>query len=372
MQKHINVKWLCLIIICICFSLVNDTSAQSQFNYKVKQKKRQYKNQNSRTAGFTGRKLVFANAKRYLTLGVSVNTLNYFGDIAPKSNIGSTDISFTRPGLGVSSSARIGHALAVRAEFLYGQLSSSDYKAADPNDEIAIYRYARNLHFRNNIKDFSLVGVYDLFANPGAVMFRMGFTPYIFGGISAFHHNPKALVPEKAILHPNDALTLPEAGQWVALRPLHTEGKHNSYSAFQISIPFGFGARFRINQLMDIEAEMSYRYLFTDYIDDISRNYVDKGSLESDLAKVMSDRSLESTDVLTGEVRFQNLVNDEFNRNTTTYVGADGQQYITLSGYGQAKEIRGSAKDKDVFLTTSVRLVFMIGKSPLSGRRFRY
>lgn len=366
MHKHI--LGLCLIIIWLCFSFVNDASAQ--YN-QSKQKKRQYKSQNNRTSGFTGKKLIFANEKHYLTLGVSVNALNYFGDIAPKSNIGSTDISFTRPGLGVSSSARINPSLAIRAEFLYGQLSSSDYKAANPNDEIAIYRYARNLHFRNNIKDLSVVGMYDFFSNPGAVIYRMGFTPYIFGGVSLFHHNPKALVPEEAVLYPNSTLILPEAGKWVALRPLHTEGKENAYNALQVSFPFGFGARYRINQIMDIEAEMSYRYLLTDYIDDISRNYVDKGTLESDLAKVMSDRSLESTDALTGETRYQNIDNIELNRNVITYLGADGQQYVAMSGYGQAGEIRGSAKDKDIFLTTSIRLVFMVGKSPLSSRNFR-
>lgn len=364
MQKII--PRLCLIIIWLCFSFFNDASAQHS-----KQKKRQYKSRSNRTSQFTGKKLVFANEKHYLTLGVSVNALNYFGDIAPKSYMGSTDISFTRPGLGVSSSARIGSSLAVRAEFLYGQLSSSDYKAADPNDEIAIYRYARNLHFRNNIKDFSVVGTYDFFANPGAVMYRIGFTPYIFGGVSVFHHNPKALVPEEAVLYPNSTLTLPEAGKWVALRPLHTEGKENAYSAFQISFPAGFGARYRVNQVMDIEAEMSYRYLLTDYIDDISQNYVDKGTLESELAKVMSDRSLETTDALTGEIRYQNMKNTEFNRNVVTYLGADGQQYVAMAGYGRANDIRGSAKDKDIFLTTSFRVVFMVGKSPLSSRNFR-
>lgn len=351
---------------CICFLLALDASAQ--FGKNNKSQKRKYRMQNTRTARFTGRKYVFANAKEYITVGFSVNTLNYFGDIAPKSNIASTDISFTRPGLGVSSAVRVSPSLSVRAAFLYGQVSSSDYEVADPNDEFASKRYARNLHFRNNIKDFSVVGMYDFVANPGSVMFRAGFTPYIFGGVSVFHHNPKAKVPENAVLYATgDTLILPEAKKWIALAPLHTEGAENAYSLFQVSIPFGLGGRFRINQIMDLEIETGYRYLFTDYLDDVSKNYVDKGLLEGDLAKVMSDRSLEPVDAVGGEVRYTNQ-GEESGQQIVYYTGADGQEYQVLNGYGQPGEIRGSPRDKDIFLTTSFRLVIVVGKSPFARK----
>lgn len=364
MQKQL--RGFFLILICICLSFTYDASAQ--FNRNYKQKKRQYRTQNSRIARFTGRKYAFSNAREYVTLGFSVNALNYFGDIAPKSNIASTDISYTRPGLGISSSVRLGPSFSVRAAFLYGRVSSSDFEVASPQNEFAVKRYARNLHFRNNIKDFSIVGVLDLFPNPGSAMFRAGFTPYAFGGVSVFHHNPKAKVPEKAVLYASgDTLVLPEAGKWVALAPLHTEGIENAYSPFQISIPFGLGFRFRLNQIMDFEVETSYRYLFTDYLDDVSKNYADKGLLESDLAKVMSDRSLEPVDVLSGEERFKN-VEDEFNRNVVRYTGADEKEYLLLNGYGEPNQIRGSPNDNDIFLTTSCRLIIVIGKSPFAKK----
>ncbi len=364
MQKTTSVIYL--ILLCLSLSLSHQASAQ--YN---KKKARTMRNQNSRTAKYKGRKLAFANAKQYITLGVSAHALNYFGDIAPKSTATSTDISFTRPGLGVSSSVRVGSSLAVRAEFLYGRLSSSDYDVADPANALDVYRYARNLHFRNNIKDFSVVGVYDFFANPGSVTFRMGFTPYVFAGISLFHHNPKAKVPAQAVLYPGDSTTLPEAGKWVSLRPLHTEGTDKTYSPIQLSIPAGIGVRYRLTQIIDVEAEMSYRFLFTDYLDDVSTNYVDKGTLGSELAKVMSDRSLEATEVRTGENRFQNLPDNEspLNRTPVTYTGADGRQYLTLLGYGQPNQQRGGAKDNDIFIVTSIRVIFMIVRSPFSSKR---
>ncbi len=367
MQKHI--KGFFLILVCICLSFAYDASAQfNRSSRHHKQKKRQYRTQNNRTANFTGKKYIISNAREYVTLGVSLNALNYFGDIVPKTNITSTDITFTRPGLGLSSSIRLNSALSVRAAFLYGRISSSDYEVADPQNEYAALRYARNLQFRNNIKDLSIVGVWDLFPQAKSLMLRPGFTPYIFGGISIFHHNPKAKVPEQAMLYAgSEPVVLPEAGKWVALAPLHTEGIENAYSQFQFSIPMGVGMRFRINQIMDIELETSYRYLFTDYLDDVSKNYADKGLLESDLAKVMSDRSLEPVDAVSGKERLINTV-EEFNNNVVRYTGADGRDYLLLNGYGDPGQIRGSPNDNDIFLTTTCRLVIMIGKSPFARK----
>ena len=56
-------------------------------------------NNGNRQATFSGARLPFGNAKQYLTIGVSANALNYFGDIVPRDNILSTDIAYTRPGL---------------------------------------------------------------------------------------------------------------------------------------------------------------------------------------------------------------------------------------------------------------------------------
>ncbi|WKN44564.1 DUF6089 family protein [Tunicatimonas pelagia] len=339
-----------------------------------RRKKRLYRNQSSRVAQFSGKRLAFANAKQYITLEVSVNALNYFGDIAPKSSFASTDISFTRPGIGVSSSVRLGQSLSARLGFMWGRLSSSDFRVADPDDQDDVYRYARNLQFRNNIKDLSLMLVYDIFSNPYTVTLRQSFTPYVFAGVSVFHHSPQGLVPSEAVLYPDNTLSaeqIPQSGEWVALKPLQTEGQN--YSNFSFSIPVGVGLRFRLNQLMDIEAEVNYRFLFTDYLDDVSTDYVDKGTLDGDLARIMSDRSLEPVDVISGDSR-ESLFTDAtsgINTNLATYTGADGVEYVHLPGYGQAGAQRGNPGDNDVFLTTTIRLVIMLGRSPFANSGYR-
>jgi hypothetical protein len=93
--------------------------------------------------------------------------------------------------------------------------------------------------------------------------------------------------------------------------------------------------------------------LFTDYIDDVSKSYVDLGVFgNNELAKAMSYR--------TGEI----LPGDH------TYVGRDGQSYSVVSGYGEeftdAKgntNMRGSKNDKDIFMVTSIKLTYILGKS---------
>lgn len=369
LTNHSYLRLLSSFCIIAALILANPSDSDAQ----NRRRKNTYRNQSTRVAQFSGKRLRFANAKQYITLGVSLNALNYFGDIAPRSSIASTDISFTRPGIGISSSVRFGKSLSARLGFMWGRISSSDFEVADPGDRDDIYRYARNLQFRNNIKDLSLVAVYDVFPNPYSVSLRQSFTPYVFAGISVFHHSPRALVPSTAILSPGQELTadqIPQAGEWVALRPLQTEGE--SYSSISLSIPLGAGVRFRINQLIDIEAEINYRILFTDYLDDISTNYVDKGTLDSDLAKIMSDRSLELTDAVSGESREALFTQDNvLNTNLATYIGADGVEYIHLPGYGQEGAKRGEPSDNDVYLTTTVRVIFMLGRSPFSSSGFR-
>ena len=362
-----------LVFLLLGLLLVDDAVAQRSSRRKSRQRRTRMINNGNRQATFTGGRLPFANAKQYITLGISANALNYFGDIVPKSRAFSTDIAYTRPGLGISSMARLGPSFALRAKFMYGRISSSDFGVADPSDEQARYRYVRNFQFRNDVKDLSIVGMLDLFPNPSTVSLRMRFTPYIFAGISVFHHDPQGLVPNQAILTPedlNNPFTPEQAGEWVSLSELQTEGPDNTYSNFQISIPFGAGVRFRLSNRFDVEGEFSYRYLFTDYLDDVSGNYVDKGILGSDLARVMSDRSLEPVDVVSGEQRV--IYSDEGSLipSTNTYTGADGREYVHLGGYGQphASAIRGDASDNDIFIVTTVRLVMMLGPLNLNSR----
>ena len=127
------------------------------------------------------------------------------------------------------------------------------------------------------------------------------------------------------------------------------------YKLIQFAIPFGLGVRFRVNEVIDIAVEYGFRYTFTDYLDDVSGNYVDLGVFGNDvLAKSMSYRS--------NEVATPNR----------SYVGRDGQTYNVLNGYGEenggvgggdAGYVRGNSQDKDIYMLTTIRATYILGKT---------
>ena len=330
--------------------------------------KRQIKKNNKAMSKFKGKKNGFTKQKKYYYISVGVNSMNYFGDIAPKSGIFSTKVSSSRPGFTAAVGHRFGPRYTVQASLSYGTLFSDDNRAADPSGDDSKYRYVRNLHFKNDIAELAVVGIFDLFQNQGSYLSRIQLTPYALIGIAGFHHNPKAKAPD-ANIHTGAAIA--EAGQWVSLEPLGTEGQYATldptdanygikpYSLWQLSIPFGIGARYKLGEALDISFDISFRYLFFDYIDDLSSNYVDLGALESDLAKVMSDRSREPTSAFTGDARDLTAWPEQ------QYVGRDGQTYTVTAGFGseQVDNKRGGKSDNDIFYVTSIKVSYIIGSS---------
>ena len=203
-----------------------------------------------------------------LTLGIA----NYYGDLQPKlfpkygymPMVGIVYKYFMTPHLG----------------FRFGA-SFCRLTAADSMSDIAINK-ARNLSFTTNL--FEIHGGLELNLWPIDIM-RNKFTPYLFGGISAFYFNPFAQDTN---------------GNKVFLRPLSTEGQglpmypdRKEYSLVNIAFPFGAGVKFFIGKAFFLTAELGFRYTNTDYLDDVSKSYVNLDTLaayKGQLAKRMSYR----------------------------------------------------------------------------------
>lgn len=320
--------------------------------------RRNIKRNNKRIGSFKGRKSHFDKNKVYNAIGVSLNAFNYYGDLSPGAGVASTDLGLTKPAIGVSFVHRFGPRYQLVGSFMYGGIRGSDNTSADPGDEKnGVFRYNRNLSFRNRIKELSVVGQVDLFENQSTYISRVKWTPYVYVGVAVFHHNPQAEAPEF------DAAGNPtgKKGEWVDLQPLGTEGQNadlldtdvnnglKPYKRIQFAIPFGLGARFRLNEVMDISGEFGFRYTFTDYLDDVSGSYVDLGVFGDDhLARAMSYRS------------------NEVATPTNTYLSdRDGQTYTVLSGYGEEgpENIRGNSSNKDIYMVTTIRLTYILGKT---------
>lgn len=345
-----------LAVAVVLISLVVDAEAQMS--------RKAIKQNNKRMSSYRGRKSWFGKEKRYDMLGIGISALNYYGDLSPKPGIFSTDISFTKSAVSLLYAHRFGPRYAVTGSFMYGAIKGSDKESANPGDsENGVFRYQRNLSFRNRIKELTVVATVDLFENSAGYISRVNWTPYLYAGATIFLHNPQAQAPATDV-HGNP---LPDAGKWVDLRPLGTEGQHaqlletdvnhgiKEYKNFQFAIPMGLGVRFRLNDLFDLSVETGFRYLFTDYIDDVSQHYVDLGVFGSnELAKAMSYRS------------------NEVATPTTTYVGRDGQTYAVVAGYGSEYKDnnRGSKNDRDIYMVTTFKLTYILGKS-MNRAKFR-
>src|SRR5687768_9684437 len=116
------------------------------------------KKNNKRISSYRGKKEWFGKEKRYQTLGITLSALNYYGDLSPKPGQFSTDISLTKPAVGIAYSHRFGPRYSVMGAFMYGTLKGADNESANANDlGNGVYRYQRNLSFRNRIKELSVV-----------------------------------------------------------------------------------------------------------------------------------------------------------------------------------------------------------------------
>ena len=335
--------------------------------------KKSDKRQNLRISNYKGSISTYAN-KRYFALGGGINILNYFGDLSPGSKWASTDLKFTRPGFNLFLDYKFGPRITYGLIFDMGTASGDDFVSADPEDELAKYRYIRNLQFRNRIYALSLQAKIDLFTNRGTYISRPNVNPYLFGGVGVLYHNPKAMAPEADQL----GNPIPEAGQWVSLQPMGTEGQYSDvydvkpYSKIQINVPLGIGVSWKLSDNLDLSFEIGYRFLFFDYIDDVSRKYVDLGIFDNPLARALSDRSQELVAVKSGKPRdFENVIlpnTDEYTY-TSPY---DGSTYSVFNGYGSegAGNIRGNSNDNDVLFITSLKIKYILGGS-LQNAKFR-
>lgn len=198
---------------------------------------------------------------RSLLFTAGVNTSTYYGDLKDDGDIFDAKPSLSL-GLLYYASKRVG----VRGEFSWVTLSGSD---ANSKDEV---RNERNLSFTSANYEFNVSAVVNLVPQGGRFYQRPPFNLYGFIGVGGMYFNPKAELN----------------GTKYALQPLKTEGV--AYSRFTPIIPFGLGAKLKLNPFFNLAVEAGWRKTFTDYIDDVSDKHIDNNSFTDPIAKQLADR----------------------------------------------------------------------------------
>jgi hypothetical protein len=205
-------------------------------------------------------------------VGLSLGLSNYYGDLQPKmfASYGYT------PMVGIIYKYFMNPRVGIRAGFAYTALSAADSLSPIPANK------DRNLSFSTNLLEFHTA--LELNFLPIEVL-RMKATPYIFGGIGLFYFNPYA--------EDNN-------GNKQYLRPLSTEGQglpmypdRKQYNLANVCFPFGGGFKFFIGQKLMITPEIGFRYTNTDYLDDVSKTYVNLDTIlqyKGAIARQMSFR----------------------------------------------------------------------------------
>ncbi len=246
--------------------------------------------------------VVNKNNAQYSELGVGLGISTYWGDLNGPSF--STNL-FKNSGLALQLSYRqmFGKNIGVRGAFSIGT-----FKGDDANSSID-WQKLRNLNFKSPITELAVMGEYYFFGfdtDPGSSI----FSPFITVGIAGFKFDPKTTYQ----------------GNEIRLQPLGTEGQGmpgfgDKYGLYSFSIPFGAGAKLILSESLNLSFEVILRKSFTDYIDDLSTNYVNyddlrasNGALSANLSNRMNEYlgQSEPVQLATGSQRGGAKVNDYY------------------------------------------------------------
>jgi hypothetical protein len=279
----------------------------------------------------------------YSTVGVGLGVSSYVGELAPYRQHIFTIFKMMRYSASANYTRYFTPRLGARASLTWARVAGDDELFNRGGKPLSV-NYLRNLHFRNDLKEFSLVGILNLKSEGRNSTRRIDFMPYLFGGIAVLAHNPKAVVPETYV-----------SSRWVALQPLGTEGQgqpgySKPYSLITYSVPLGVGFRWKLNDRWDVGVEGGFRFTGSDYIDDIGGYYADPTVLRGELATAMSNRSRE-------DIAARTLKNRTATVAKLTGLTNPFSQAIEGQDVG---DLRGSPSKKDAYMIASFQLSYVL------------
>ena len=221
--------------------------------------------------------LILGNEKTKIEVGINVGPSFFLGDLGGNRGKGTpflkdVNLSLTKVMKGAFLTVYPNEWIGFRVAAEIGKLEGEDH-IIDTKGINELWRKQRNLDFRSNISEAYVAA--ELFPlmllNSGEEDYKPRLRPYGVIGVGVFHFNPQG------------SLTNSQGNKtWYYLKPLHTEGEgfaeypdRKNYSLTQLNIPMGFGAKYYISDRVTMSLEVLHRKTFTDYMDDVSTDYID-------------------------------------------------------------------------------------------------
>lgn len=306
---------------------------------------------------------------QYATVGVGAGTSHYFGDLAPYTYFYYGLYTNVRWNGSINYTRFLTTNAAARVSFTYARIAGDDYTYSNRNLEKLFVNNIRNLHFRNDIKEFTISGLFNLVPQEGkGAKGRSSVVPYFAIGLGFYGHNPQAKARPTLDANGN----LQESG-WVSLKPYSTAGQgipgyKKPYSLIQPVIPIGFGLRVKINEKFDFTAEASLRITPFDYLDDVgSDQYVDPNVLSANLgsdAAGLAYRGDENVTAIGLKNRVPSFLNaiSRLNPSLSTTGMSPSADAATYYGFAINSK-RGGQSPLDVYIVTQFTISYILSNS---------
>lgn len=224
-----------------------------------------------------------------LEFGAGIGPLIFLGDLG--GNLGKGTLFVKDVNLPVTKMAKGLHINLYPVEWFGFRLAANEgeLEGADSliNDAggYETARKVRNLHFRTKMWEaYGAVEFYPTVFFERYDGLQGKFRPYGVIGAGVFHTNPQS-----EYYSPNGTK------RWVDLRSLRLEGQgmdeypnRPEYKLTNIMIPMGVGFKYYIKETMYVGFEVLHRKTFTDYVDDVSTDYIDPNLFDKYLAPEQS------------------------------------------------------------------------------------
>jgi hypothetical protein len=280
---------------------------------------------------------LLSDAQYYWDFGGGVGAANYLGEmggneLTRRDFVSDLKFKETRQSVSAFGRYKISNMFSGKASLNYLCIRGADSLSSNPG------RYWRNLNFRNYLWELNVMGqfyFYEVNDLGHTYRYKDNFRAYIGLGVGAVYHNPKTYYN----------------GEWVALRPLETEGHH--YTKVTMVIPASAGFYFTINKHYRIGWEINWRTSFSDYLDDASTTYVDlpPGSQSAALADRTNHSAANAWGAANGKPGYGN------NYGYGTWTDSQGTQHFNK---------RGDPSHNDSYISTNVEFSYVFrGKSSI-------